>query len=187
MTDATNSQTATIPGTTMRPNIQISHALNGRVKDYAAEHDLSAPEAYEEIIRVGLDVVTDEDPVAGGDDTRERARGNSDDTQDAPAAETDSAPSPPSHDELLSAAYDGKEQADERAAIGSVALSWLQSRDEPVTASDFKQALYESHQLDDESADTWWRKNARPAITEARDAGLVEYHDGKKTYRWVGE
>jgi len=171
----------------MRPNIQISHALNGRVKDYAAEHDLSAPEAYEEIIRAGLDVVTDEDPVAGGDDTRERTRNEADDTEDAPAAETDSAPSPPSHDELLSAAYDGKEQADERAAIGSVALSWLQSRDEPVTASDFKDALYESHQLEDETPDTWWRNNARPAINAARDADLVDFHGGKKTYEFVGE
>lgn len=41
-------------GATMRPNIQISHALNGRVKDFAAEHDLNADEAYEYVIRAGL-------------------------------------------------------------------------------------------------------------------------------------
>lgn len=39
----------------MRPNIQISHALNGRVKDYAAEHDLTTSEAYREIIERGLE------------------------------------------------------------------------------------------------------------------------------------
>lgn len=40
---------------TMRPNIQISHQLNGRVKDYAAENDMTVDEAYREIIEAGLD------------------------------------------------------------------------------------------------------------------------------------
>jgi len=39
---------------TMRPNIRISHALNGRVKDYAAEHDLDTSEAYKRVIEAGL-------------------------------------------------------------------------------------------------------------------------------------
>jgi len=51
--------------TTMRPNIRISHALNGRVKDYAAENHLKTGEAYEEIIKAGLGV------VEGGDDGRD--------------------------------------------------------------------------------------------------------------------
>lgn len=38
----------------MRPNIQISHQLNGRVKDYAAANDLSTDEAYKQIIQTGL-------------------------------------------------------------------------------------------------------------------------------------
>lgn len=38
----------------MRPNIQISHALNGRVKDYAADNDMQLTDAYEQIIRTGL-------------------------------------------------------------------------------------------------------------------------------------
>lgn len=31
----------------MRPNINISHTLNGRVKDYAEDQDVSLEEAYE--------------------------------------------------------------------------------------------------------------------------------------------
>jgi hypothetical protein len=43
----------------MRPNIQISHQLNGRVKDYAAKHDLTAEEAYKQIIKAGLEELKD--------------------------------------------------------------------------------------------------------------------------------
>lgn len=46
-------------GRTMRPNIQISHQLNGRVKDYAAEQDLDLDEAYRKIINTGLDELED--------------------------------------------------------------------------------------------------------------------------------
>lgn len=38
----------------MRPNIQISYEMNGRIKDYANRHDLSTPEAYRQIIEIGL-------------------------------------------------------------------------------------------------------------------------------------
>lgn len=44
----------------MRPNIDISHALNGRVKDYAEENDLSLADAYQEIIETGLDQLEEE-------------------------------------------------------------------------------------------------------------------------------
>ena len=43
----------------MRPNIQISHQLNGRVKDYAAKHGLTTEEAYKQIIKAGLDELED--------------------------------------------------------------------------------------------------------------------------------
>lgn len=39
----------------MRPNIQITHQLNGRVKDWAAERDLTTEQAYRLIIEVGLE------------------------------------------------------------------------------------------------------------------------------------
>ena len=45
----------------MRPNIDISHTLNGRVKDYAEQQDLGLGEAYREIIEEGLEVVEHSD------------------------------------------------------------------------------------------------------------------------------
>lgn len=42
-------------GEAMRPNIQISHQLNGRVKDYAAKHGLTTEEAYKRVIKEGLE------------------------------------------------------------------------------------------------------------------------------------
>jgi len=41
----------------MRPNIDISHTLNGRVKDYAEQQDLPLDEAYREISEAGLEAV----------------------------------------------------------------------------------------------------------------------------------
>ena len=41
----------------MRPNIDISHTLNGRVKDYAEKQDVSLEDAYREIIEAGLEAV----------------------------------------------------------------------------------------------------------------------------------
>mgnify|MGYP000232917685 CR=1 FL=1 len=41
----------------MRPNIDISHTLNGRVKDYAKQQDVTLEEAYREIIEAGIEVV----------------------------------------------------------------------------------------------------------------------------------
>ncbi|MBV0900424.1 hypothetical protein [Haloarcula salina] len=41
----------------MRPNINISHTLNGRVKDYAEQQDMGLEEAYQEIIERGLETV----------------------------------------------------------------------------------------------------------------------------------
>jgi len=49
--------------TKMRPNIDITHTLNGRVKDYAEQQDVSLGEAYQEIIEAGLEAVEQpEDP-----------------------------------------------------------------------------------------------------------------------------
>jgi hypothetical protein len=41
----------------MRPNINITHTLNGRVKDYAELENKSLEEAYREIIEAGLEAV----------------------------------------------------------------------------------------------------------------------------------
>ncbi len=39
----------------MRPNIDISHTLGGRVKDYAEANDLDLSEAYTVVLEAGLD------------------------------------------------------------------------------------------------------------------------------------
>ena len=39
----------------MRPDIDVSYELNGRVKDYAAEHNLTTSEAYQRVIQAGLE------------------------------------------------------------------------------------------------------------------------------------
>jgi len=41
----------------MRPNIDVSHTLNGRVKDYAEQEEIGLTEAYQKIIEAGLEVV----------------------------------------------------------------------------------------------------------------------------------
>ena len=42
---------------TMRPAIDISYALHGRVKDYAEETDLSLDQAYIEVLKTGLNAL----------------------------------------------------------------------------------------------------------------------------------
>ena len=38
----------------MRPNIDITHTLGGRIKDYAEENDLDLSEAYTKVLEAGL-------------------------------------------------------------------------------------------------------------------------------------
>ena len=45
----------------MRPNIDISHTLGGRVKDYAETNDLTLSEAYTEVLEAGLEVLETQD------------------------------------------------------------------------------------------------------------------------------
>lgn len=44
----------------MRPNIDISHTTNGRVRDLAEELDCSVGEAYSRVIQRGLDELEQE-------------------------------------------------------------------------------------------------------------------------------
>lgn len=50
-------------GTTMRPNIQVTHTLNGRVKDVAAAWGLNLDEAYRLVIEAGLEKLESEKQV----------------------------------------------------------------------------------------------------------------------------
>ena len=47
----------------MRPNIDVSHTLNGQVKDYAEQQDMGLTEAYQEIIEAGLEAVEHPDEL----------------------------------------------------------------------------------------------------------------------------
>ena len=41
----------------MRPNIDISHTLGGRVKDYAEANDMELSDAYAEVLEAGLEAL----------------------------------------------------------------------------------------------------------------------------------
>ncbi len=41
----------------MRPNVDISHTLGGRVKDYAEANDLDLSEDYVEVLKTGLEAL----------------------------------------------------------------------------------------------------------------------------------
>ena len=41
----------------MRPNIDISYTLGGRVKDYAEANDSDLSEAYTEVLEAGLEAL----------------------------------------------------------------------------------------------------------------------------------
>ena len=45
----------------MRPNVEITHTLQGRIKDFAEERDLSLSEAYTELLEAGLDTSETQD------------------------------------------------------------------------------------------------------------------------------
>ena len=45
----------------MRPAIDISHGLHGRLKDYAEANDLTLDEAYIEVLETGLDTLETQD------------------------------------------------------------------------------------------------------------------------------
>lgn len=45
----------------VRPNIRITHTMNGRVKDYADQNEMTFEEAYREIIEVGLEQLEGDD------------------------------------------------------------------------------------------------------------------------------
>lgn len=45
----------------MRPAIDLSYGLHGRLKDYAEANDLELSEAYAEVLEVGLDTVETQD------------------------------------------------------------------------------------------------------------------------------
>jgi hypothetical protein len=45
----------------MRPAIDISHGLHGRLKDYAEANDVDLSEAYVEVLEAGLEALETQD------------------------------------------------------------------------------------------------------------------------------
>ena len=45
----------------MRPAIDLSYGLHGRLKDYAEAHDLKLSEAYAEVLEAGLEALETQD------------------------------------------------------------------------------------------------------------------------------
>ena len=45
----------------MRPNVEITHTLQGRIKDFAEERDLTLSEAYTKLLEAGLDTLETQD------------------------------------------------------------------------------------------------------------------------------
>jgi len=69
MTDKANGRT--VPTSSMRPNIQISHERNGRIKDWAAERGIDTDEAYRQIICAGLESLVADAPSVDWDRVRD--------------------------------------------------------------------------------------------------------------------
>lgn len=81
----------------------------------------------------------------------------------------------------------GEQNRDDRREVALAALRWL--RDEAGVAGkpEFVDALYDEHPVGGQGDDTWWRKTVRPALMEADEAGIVEFHEGRWDYEWKGE
>ena len=45
----------------MRPNVEITHTLQGRIKDFAEKRDLTLSEAYTELLEAGLNTFETQD------------------------------------------------------------------------------------------------------------------------------
>lgn len=151
----------------MRPNIEISHTLNGRVKDYASRNGMNVPEAYRKIILAGLDAVDDEtnpDPEPNEDHNHD-VEETGDDLREVlenwdPTSEVD--------DELAKAET-------ERAA------RYLQQKGGRFSRSELVDAIGDESRLSDRS---WWERAVQPGLKQLRDADLVEYRKGYHDYQW---
>jgi len=128
----------------MRPNIEISHQLNGRVKDYAAASDQTTSEAYREIIKAGLAVV--------------EAQSDADADTTGPTDDGPEIVVPESVPERIA-------EADARAAIA--ATLELVASNGGVERKEIIEAIASEHPLGYEDIGprgAWWRKVMRPAL-----------------------
>jgi hypothetical protein len=150
----------------MRPNIEITHTLNGRVKDYAADRDLDLADAYREIIETGLA------------ELERRA----DSETDAHAGQKDGPPVRQPDEQP-----DGHDNVDERISeiVADVSASWEDAPERLAARRDAARAaltlafergslsrsealrdVRPDHDVDGQNETTWWKKNVRPVLRE---------------------
>jgi len=145
----------------MRPNIRISHTLNGRVKDYAAENGMTVTEAYEEIITTGLDV------LEGREDRDEKQVVSSEDSE-----------SLNSDVEELIRNWQPEKQVNTSTARDElrVAVSWLAEFNGEAKRGDFIEGVYNGADL---SEDSWWGRAVQPGLRYLADNGIVKRPSNK--------
>lgn len=71
----------------------------------------------------------------------------------------------------------------ERKRAGIEVLRWLRD-DGEVSRRDVVDELYSELAIGDQSEDTFWRRVAKPALSNAADSGFVDASG--RTYKWVG-
>lgn len=148
----------------MRPNIRISHTLNGRVKDYAAENDLTVPEAYEAVIEAGLA------EVARGDSPAERPADATHAAAPEPDALRDGERGAAGSARLSLQEWDPTDVDNTKARDATIAaVEWLANQSEPQQ----KAAILEHVDSDDYAESTLWDKVLQPGLRELVDAGIL--------------
>lgn len=147
----------------MRPNIEISHTLNGRVKDFAAENGYdSVDEAYRDIIETGLEAL-EQDHAPAGRNT-------------APSTQV----SPPDDIEAVLETWEPTTEADAMRARGETvrAFQWLAEQDEPKKRSEIVEAVNDT-EIGDR---TWWERHVQPGLRRLAEASAIEYRSGYHDY-----
>lgn len=74
----------------------------------------------------------------------------------------------------------------QRRESASAMLQWLRDDGGRHSAKEIREALLPEHGVEGQSERTWWRKTGRPALQQARDAGVVEYREDFSDYSWSG-
>lgn len=160
------------PNTLMRPNIRITHALNGRVKDYAAERGMSVDEAYRRIIKVGLEELErrEENGEAERQQDVEEASQLDEQTEDQGIDVDDVV-------ERVSESWDDDDRLDDRRAAARAVLSYAVNTGEAVGKQEAIHNFREEFDVDGQNEESWWRQNIRPVL---KDVGT--YSKGQKGY-----
>jgi hypothetical protein len=148
----------------MRPNIEITHTLNGRVKDYAAEHDLDLPEAYRRIIETGLAELDARDgETHDHEDSETERREDVDSRADGPDVRDDRV------EEIVADVSESWEDAPDKLAArrdaARAALTLAFERGS-LSKSEALRDVRPNHDVHDQNDTTWWKKNVQPMLRE---------------------